>query len=105
LCVSDHTDAVVSEAMEQNYSVAVAVTRLDGPSAQGCAVLRADGNIGEIGIELVSGFLDGVVGFRRESAASRMQDSIGDENPRCQAAAQIHDEAQEKVRGFSIEAQ
>ena len=64
LRVSDHTNAVVGEAVEQNYSVAVVVMRLDGPSPQCCAVWCADGNIGEIGIEATGDLSHGVVCFR-----------------------------------------
>jgi hypothetical protein len=64
LRVSGHSEAVVGEAVQKNYSVAMGVTRLDCPSPQRCAVWCADGHIGEIGIEAASDVSHGSAGFR-----------------------------------------
>ena len=64
LCVSRHSDAVVGEAVQKNYSVAIGVMRLDCPGAHGCAVWCADGDVCEIGIQAASDASHGSAGFR-----------------------------------------
>src|SRR2546423_15629842 len=59
LSVSEHADAVVAEAVEQENSVAVRVMRADGPGAEGGLVGGGDGCVGEVGVEGVSGVLGG----------------------------------------------
>lgn len=86
LCVSRHSDAVVGEAVQQNYRIAIAVMRLDCPGTHCCSVWCVDGDVFKIGIQLASDLSHGSAGFRSQGAASRMQGSIGHENPSGQAA-------------------
>ncbi|SRR5579864_5540419 len=48
LCVSGHADAIVAEAVEENYGVSVIVMRIHFPCAQSCAVGSCDGDVVEI---------------------------------------------------------
>src|SRR5271169_2395584 len=52
LCVPGHADAVVAEAVEKDYCVAVAGLRTDGPGAEDDGVWRGDGNVCQIGVQL-----------------------------------------------------
>jgi hypothetical protein len=54
LGVSGHADTVIAEAVEKNNGVAVAVVRVDGPGAESDSVWRGDGDVFEVGVELVS---------------------------------------------------
>lgn len=64
LCVSGHADAVVAETVEENDGIAVTVVGMDRPGAEGNGIGRGDGNVFEIGIELVSGLAHGGFVFR-----------------------------------------
>jgi len=48
LRVSAHADAVVAEAVEENYGVSVIVMRIHFPGAESCAIGSCDGNVVEI---------------------------------------------------------
>lgn len=64
--VSDHPDAVVTKAVEEDDGVTVTVAGMDSPGAEGDGIGRGDGNALEIGIELVSSVAHGGFVFLRE---------------------------------------
>ncbi len=51
-----HACAVVAQAVKQDNCVAVAAVRVDFPCAKDGRVGRGDGNVAEIGIEMISDF-------------------------------------------------
>lgn len=48
LRVSSHANAIVTEAVEKNYGVAVVATGLNCPGAENDRVWRSDGDIGQV---------------------------------------------------------
>ena len=59
LSVSGHADAVVAEAVEENYGVSVFVMRIHFPGAESCAVGSCDGDV----VEICFGRLSGLAKF------------------------------------------
>jgi len=78
--VSGHAEAIVGQAVEENYCVAVAADGMDDPSAKGDGVGRGDGNVCEIGVQLVRNLQHGGFVFLRQGAAGGMQGSVGYED-------------------------
>jgi hypothetical protein len=62
LRVSGHADAIVGEAVEEDYGVPVAAVRADFPGTEDDGVRGGDGNVFESGIEVVGDVAHG--GFR-----------------------------------------
>jgi len=64
LSVSGHTHAIVAESVEENDSVAVAAVGVDGPSAECNDIWSGDGNIFEIGVEVMRNVAHSGLGLR-----------------------------------------
>lgn len=64
LSVSGHTHAIVAESVEENDSVTVAAVGVDGPSAECDDIWSGDGNIFEIGVEVMRNVAHGGLGLR-----------------------------------------
>jgi hypothetical protein len=80
LSVSGHAYAVVAEAMEENYGVAVAEVGMNGPGAEGDSVRRGDGNLLEIRVESTGNFRHGRLRLWSERTAGGMQSFVGYEH-------------------------
>ena len=80
LRVSGHADAVVGQAVEENYCVAIAALGMDDPGAEGDGVWSCDGDVCQVGVQLVSDVAHGGFFFWRYWAADWMQGSIGYED-------------------------
>src|SRR5579864_1931291 len=72
LRVSGHADAVVAEAVEENYGVAVIMMRIHFPGAESCAVGGCDGDV----VEICFGRLSGLAKFGGFSFCERASDWV-----------------------------
>jgi hypothetical protein len=77
LRVSGHADTVVGQAVEENCCVAVGAVGMDDPSAEGDGVWRCDGDVRQVGVQLVSDVARGGFSFWRYGVAGWMEGSVG----------------------------
>jgi hypothetical protein len=97
LCVSGHSDAVVSEAVKEDNGVSIGAGGADRPGAQYRPVGRGDGRVVQVGVECVSGFADGGDFFFGEWTAGGTEDSVGEIDAADDAESEIQEQREEKV--------
>jgi hypothetical protein len=101
LRVSGHANAVVGQAVEENCGVSVAAMGMDDPGAEEDGVWGCDGNVCEIGVQLVSDVTHGGFVFLRQRAAGGMQGAVGYEDSCYCGECQIEREEEQEAAGFS----
>ena len=99
MSVSEHADAVVAEAMEEEDCAAVRVMGVDAPGVEVDLIGSRDGCVTEVGVEAVGEVAGGGDFFGGQGTARGVEGGVGDEDAGHHAEGQVEGEGQESVAG------
>jgi hypothetical protein len=101
LRVPGHADTVVGQSVEENYCVAVTAVGMDDPSAEGDGVWSCDGDVRQVGVQLVSDVARGGFSLWRYGAAGWMEGSVGYEDSCDGGECEVEREEQKEAAELS----